>query len=132
LKVKILEESSYKVVAVMDGDLCPAEDFLKNGEKSTYASRIGLERFLEHIAANGLQKMPAAWSHEVDKPNGIYEISKGRLRLFYFRGHGEQIVVCTDGIMKKGPKVDKQSVARAVDYKNQYFQAVRNKQIEVT
>ena len=42
LKVKVLAELRFRVVAVCDGDSCPAEDFISAGEESTKASRDGL------------------------------------------------------------------------------------------
>lgn len=124
-------EDAYRVVGVMEGDQCAAEDFLLQGERSTAASREGLVTMLGYVATNGLQNMPNAWSHEADKPAGIYEFIKGPLRLFYFKGLNGEIAVCTSGVRKSGQKADKAAVAHAIAMKKQYMTAVKNNTYEV-
>lgn len=124
MKVKILFHEKYSVVAVMDRAKCPAEDFLLDGESSTKSTRDGLLNVLEHIAENGLENS-AAWVHEANKKEGIYEFVKGKLRLFFFKGTNGQIAVCTTGVRKKAQKADKSSVDTAIKYKNQYFDAIQ-------
>lgn len=131
MKVKILVKDAYRVVGVMDGDQCAAEDFLLQGASNTAASRMGMFSMLEYVAANGLQNMPSAWSHEADKPAGIYEFIKGPLRLFYFKGLNGEIAVCTSGVRKSGQKADKAAVAHAIAMKKQYMTAVKNNTYEV-
>lgn len=131
MKVKELFYEQYQVVAVMDGDDCPAEDFLVEGEASTESSREGLMVMISHIAEYGFQNCPSGWTHEVSKPDGIYELIKGRLRLFFFKGTGKQIVVCTHGIMKKTQKASKQEVSKAKAYKDSYEAAQGENQLKV-
>jgi hypothetical protein len=83
----------FEIVAVMDGDECPAESFLLHGEESTEAVRYGLMHMLGTIAENGLQNVPHAWVHEANKNLKIYEFIKGPLRLFFFKGKNGQIAV---------------------------------------
>ncbi len=129
MKVKVLYSDKYDVVAVMDGDDCPTEDFLENGEATTQASREGLSIILQHIAENGLNG--ASWVHEANKQEGIYEFTKGKLRLFFFKGVNNQIAVCTTGVIKKQQKADKPSVNKAIGYKKQYAQAIETNSITV-
>jgi len=131
LKVKVLAELRFRVVAVCDGDSCPAEDFISAGEESTKASRDGLLEMIGHVAERGLQNIPSAWWHEADKAKGIYEFRKGPLRLFFFKGTGKDIAVCTSGIRKSGQKADKQSVNKAAVWKAAYFDAIANSTYEV-
>ena len=126
MKVKRLAEDAFNIVAVMDGNECAAEKFLTDGEKTTQANRDGLFKFLEHTAKHGLQGIPSAWWHEVDKPNGIYEFIKGSLRLFFFKGHGNDIAICTVGGRKKGQKVDKSAVQTSIGWKKSYETAYSN------
>ena len=60
----------------MEQDTCPALEFLLEDEANTRASRNGLLLMLQHVAANGFDGIPAAWSHEVNKDEGIYEFIK--------------------------------------------------------
>ncbi|MNK90270.1 hypothetical protein D3C87_1103140 [compost metagenome] len=131
MRVQLLAEDSFQVVAIMTGDKCPAVDFLSAGEKATAASRKGLLRMIEHIAEHGLGGLPVAWSHEVNKDEGIYELVKGDLRLFFFKGKDRQITVLTSGIMKKGRKVDALSVARAIALKKEYLSAQQRNLLKV-
>ena len=131
MKVKELFSEDYRVVAVMDGDSCPAEDFMREGEESTRAARDGLLQVLMFVAANGLQKCPSGWYHEVNKKEGIYEFIKHPLRLFFFKGEGKDIAVCTTGIRKKGQKVDKSSVIRAANWRKSYFESINSATLEV-
>jgi len=131
LNLKLLAQSKYQVVGVMDGDGCPAEEFLLNGESSTRAAREGLVYFLEKVADEGLQNVPPAWFHEVDKQNSIYEFTKGALRLFFFKGQDGQIAVCTTGIRKSGQKVDKASVKKASLMRTNYFAALKDNTVKV-
>ena len=130
MKAKILVESRFRVVAVMDGDDCPVEDFLTKGEKSTEAHRSGLYVLMERAANEGLQALSSAQFHEVDKNNGIYEFIKGPLRLFCFKGSDGVVAVCTDGARKQGQKVDKAAVQSAIRTKADYLSAQQNEALE--
>lgn len=131
MQVKVLAELRFRVVAVIDGASCPVEDFISAGEVSTKASRDGLFEMIGHIAERGLQNIPPAWWHEADKAKGIYELIKGPLRLFFFKGAGKDIAVCTSGIRKSGQKADKHSVNRAAILKAAYFDAIAKNTYEV-
>lgn len=131
MKVKVLNEGKYRVVGTMSGEDCPAEDFLAHGERQTQASRTGLLKMLQLAADQGLSGMPAAWSHEASKQDGIRQFIKGDLRLFFFEGMDGEIAVCTGGVRKSGQKADKAAVARAADLKKAYFQAKAAKTLEL-
>lgn len=131
MRVKNLFSAEYSIVAVMVGDTCPAEDFLIAGEDSTESARNGIRKFLEYACTHGLQGIPSAWSHEVNKEHGIYEFIKGPLRLFFFKGKNGQIAVCTGGTRKDGRKADQSSVAAAIKFKATYFEAIRTSTLEV-
>jgi hypothetical protein len=132
LHIKTLYAAEYEVVAVVGDDgTCAAEEFLCTGEETTRASRQGLAQMLRTVARMGLQDVPAAWSHEANKKEQIYEFRKGPLRLFYFKGEGRQIAVCTTGVRKSGNKADKSAVARAAAYRKEYFAAVHANTLEV-
>jgi hypothetical protein len=114
----------------MDGDACAADDFLYEGEATTGAARVGLSVMLQHIADLGPQEVPPGWSHEANKRHGIYEFIKGPLRLFYFKGQGNTIAICTGGGRKKGKKADKALVAAAIREKQRYMQALNDNTYE--
>jgi hypothetical protein len=131
LNLKILSQDVYRVLAVKEGERCPAEDFLTQGEKTTAAYRAGLVRFIQEIARNGLQQVPSAWWHEANKEHGIYELIKGPLRLFFFKGANGDIAVCTEGTRKSGQKADKARVQKAIQYKKTYLTAIEKNTCEL-
>lgn len=115
----------------MDGKNCPVLDFLTVGEASTSSVRAGLIEMLTHVAENGLQGAPSKWFHEADKASGIFEFIKGPLRLFFFKGNGRDIAVCTIGVRKSGQKADGLVVKASVRWKKDYVSAVVNGTYEV-
>jgi hypothetical protein len=131
LKVKILFEAQFKIVATMDGENCPAEQFLLDGEDATEAARTGLVQILEFLAENGLGKASHAWLHEANKEEQIYEFIKGPLRLFFFKGNDGHIAVCTQGVRKNGKKADKAAVAHAADLRSKYESAHKQHTLEI-
>jgi hypothetical protein len=131
LKLKVLAEGEYEIVAVMDGDACPAEAFLTEGPSDTYATRAGLVEMLKEVAQSGFHGVPGKWCHEANKKEQVYEFIKGPLRLFYFKGSGKQIAVCTGGARKKGNKADAGAVAFAAGMRKAYFKAVKENTLEI-
>ena len=131
MKLKVLAEDAYQVVAVMDGDACPAEDFIAQGDAKTQAAREGLLEMIGHVAEHGLHGAPSTWFHEANKKEKIYEFVKGPLRLFFFKGEGNQVAVCTTGTRKSGQKADPACVNKAAKYRNRYFDAKANNTCEV-
>jgi hypothetical protein len=126
LRLKQLFSGKFEIVAILDGEVCPAERFLLDGEKSTEASRLGLMQMLSEVAEVGLQKVPQSWVHEADKTLKIYEFIKGPLRLFFFKGKNGQIAVCTTGVRKSGDKADNAAVKKAAKLRNDYYEALKN------
>lgn len=131
MQVKILFEAQFKIVAVMDGETCPAEQFLLEGEDATAGHRTGLIQILEYLAENGLAEASHAWLHEASKKDEIFEFIKGPLRLFFFKGSNGHIAVCTGGVRKHGRKADKQAVARAAALRVEYQTAITEKSLEI-
>lgn len=131
MRITILAEDRYQVVATMEGDACPTLDFLEQGEEATRSWRNNLSIFLEHIAREGFRDVSAAQVREASKIEKILEFRKGDLRLFFFKGQGHQIAVCTAGLVKKGQRADKGAVAKAADLRRKYFLAVEDDTIEV-
>lgn len=131
MKIQALFTDAYQIVAVLDGDDCPAQDFLTNRGADQEANSTGLLEMMGHISKSGFRNTPSKWTHEANKNNGIYELIKGRLRLFYFHGKGNQIIVCTGGAVKNGKKANPQEVAKAIKYKEDYFKAIEGNTLEL-
>lgn len=120
MRVKLLFEGVFKVVAVLSGDDCPTEDFLRTLLDAGDSSAAGLHQMLKHVATCGLDQIPRNWSHIASQRDEVYEFIKGDFRLFYFKGKDGQIAVCTGGTRKSGQKADKPSVNRAAHWRKEY------------
>ena len=75
MKLKVLAKGEYEIVAVMDGDACPAEAFLTEGPSDTDATRAGLVAMLEQVAQSGFHGVPGKWCHEANKKEQVYEFA---------------------------------------------------------
>ena len=127
LELVVIETDKYTVAAVLKNGTCEATEFLEGLEEKTYRGSVdGLYALMDLVSKAGLQDISTKLSHCVNEEEKIYEFIKGRLRLFYFKGKGDLLVICTGGVIKKTQKVDEKQVARAVALKKQYLQAVKN------
>jgi Phage derived protein Gp49-like (DUF891) len=126
LELVVIETDKYTVAAVLKNGNCEVTEFLEELEETYHASVDGLYALIGLVSKTGLQDVSTKLSHCVNEEEKIYEFIKGKLRLFYFKGKGDLLVVCTSGIIKKTQKVDEKQVARAVALKKQYLQAVKD------
>ena len=123
MRIKTLASDRFVIVAVMVGNVCPVESFIASKDKQTRVVGAGFVQMLNYIAEHGFQAAPSHWSHEANKELGIYELIKGNFRLFYFKGIGNQIAVCSDVTRKAGRKADSAAVQKAAEYRQEYFDA---------
>lgn len=130
MRLRVLAKSKNRILGVEVGGECPSEAFLSDSEAEMDASRIGMRMVLNHLCEHNFDSV-SNWIHQVNKTEKIYEIKKGRLRLFFFRGDGSDIAICTTGLVKKTQKVDPSAIAKAVSMKTQYWDAVARNAIKV-
>lgn len=131
MKIKVLLKGQFTVAAVMNGNVCSAETFITEGETAYEASRDGLADLLDRVASSGLSNLSSKQTHEVDKQHKIYEFIKGKLRLFYFKGQGDTVVVCTTGVLKQSQRADKKAVAEAIKCQKAYQAAITDGSLEL-
>lgn len=130
---KLYSGQSYTIVATFDGTSCPVKDFLTTKDENIVSYAAGFDVMLKHIAANGFESAPVAWTHLAsNKKAGVYELIKGPYRLFYFKGEGNMIAVCTIVTRKHGQKADKGSVNLSITKKSDYQTAIQDGHIEIT
>ncbi|MDN3512668.1 MAG: type II toxin-antitoxin system RelE/ParE family toxin [Candidatus Jettenia sp.] len=128
MEIKILFEDRFAISAIMKGNECPAEESIKGNMEERYIGNCNnLLLKLKQISRLGFEQLSNKMSHYVNKDPKIYEIIQGKLRLIYFHGEGNLIVVCTEVIVKNTQKVDKAVVNRAIRAYNDYHESVRNK-----
>lgn len=126
MELTIIFSDKYNVTAVSSSGICKVTDFLLELEEAYQASAEGLFNVMERVSKDGLEQLPHSLSHFVDKKEKIYEFIKGDLRLFYFKGHDNLLVVCTSVVIKKTQKVDKKQVNLATRLKLEYLQSVKD------
>lgn len=124
MKTKILAEGKYVISSVLKGGKCPVVESPLCTDSNYSSSFSKLIDVIQRIAANGFQNIPASLSHAVNSKPKIFEIIRGDLRLFYFHGDKNRIVVCTELITKKTPKVDKKVVKRAITAYEDYYSSL--------
>lgn len=125
MQVLVLHKNRHKVGAVGNSDSCESLDFLMNLNANYQASADGLFELLERISQEGLAEISTKLSHRVDENENIYELIKGKLRLFYFKTEDDFLIICTTALIKKSQAVDPKHVKKAIRLKHEYLQAVK-------
>lgn len=135
MRLLVLEETRWVVTAAQhrkpSGEYeCPLlesfESLGRNYEKSLVGLQVMLEKFSEH----GPKMLHDGICHEIDENDKLFEFIKGDLRLIWFYGDGNKIIVCSHCFIKKGQKTSKTDKADAKRIKHQY-EALRAKGIAV-
>ena len=126
MKLKILVEGRYIVSAIMNGDACPVEDALLDEDPAYESYRSGLLNMLERVGEDGFKNFSAKQSHYINDDPKIYEFIRGPLRLIYFHGKENNVVVTTEIVVKKSTKADAKVVNRAKQIRKDYFESIQN------
>lgn len=133
MKLLTLEKRNREVLAIMEddgpGNCCPVLAFLKSQPKERSGSAKGFRVLFRRYAESGRAGLNDDLYHEVDKPEKIWEFIKGSLRVFCFEDEGG-IVILSHGAIKKGQKVDRREVAKAIRNKRSYLAAKEAGQLE--
>jgi hypothetical protein len=125
MQILVIHSNQYKIGAVGNSASCESIDFLMDSEATYKASADGLLYLLEHISHEGLANISTKLSHRVDENENIYELIKGRLRLFYFKTEDDFLIICTSALIKKSQAVDQKHVKKAIRLKYEYLDAVK-------
>lgn len=126
MRIKILVEGEYVISAVMDGDTCAVEDVLLSGDTAIEGYCVGFLHMLEIVSKEGFKKFSSKQSHYINEDPKIYEFIRGPLRLIYFHGKDNNVVVSTEVVLKKSKKADKKVVHRAIQIRKDYFESIEN------
>jgi hypothetical protein len=82
MQILVTYSNQYKIGAVGNADSCEPIDALIAMGANYQASVDGLFTLLERISHEGLANISTKLSHRVDENENIYELIKGKLRLF--------------------------------------------------
>lgn len=91
-----------------------------NYSKSLAGLLVMLGKFSEH----GRKMLNDGICHEVDENEKIFEFIKGDLRLLWFYGNGNKIIICSHCFIKRGSKTPKPEKAIAIKLRKEYFSLV--------
>lgn len=135
MKLQRLESSLWDVTAPIhesNGEqFCSLVDFLASLGKQYEGSVSGLFDLFERFATSGRETFNDDLCHYVDKDEKIWEFVKGDIRVLWFYGAGNRIIICTHGFIKKSQKTPQKEINRAISIKEQYLKAEKNKTIEI-
>jgi hypothetical protein len=131
LQLKQLYKQHFSVCAVTNRGSCLVSISLFDTIEDQYSqNRKKLRAMLKDIADEGFQA-ETMYSKVVDRPNDIWELKAGKLRLLYFKGDHPNIIICTDLHVKHSRLVDPQAVDHAVRCRNNYLRAYKNKDLDI-
>lgn len=107
------------------------EEHLNNGNRSSDCE--GLVNLIERAASDpsGPKALGSGLCHEVTvqgEPK-IFQFIKGRLRVLWFYGRGEKVIICSHGLFKKTQRTPRPEVEKALALRKEYFDAEKNNNI---
>ncbi|WP_020482523.1 type II toxin-antitoxin system RelE/ParE family toxin [Methylomonas sp. MK1] len=120
MKLKVIHSARYKIAAVMNGDSCDLEAFFNELSAKYNASATGLFTLIDRIAKEGLDGLSSQLWHMVDNNEKIFELIKGDLRLLFFKGNGDVLIIASHGFIKKSQKTPDKEKTKAIRHKKQY------------
>ncbi len=129
MKLRLLLEGNYRVLAVCSGrGDCQLLEFLNQleGDFSDQAARM--YHRLEETARQGPSRR-----QEICRKIGqeIWEFREGKLRVLWFYGEREEIIVCSHGFFKQSQKTPRIEKNRALDCRRRYFAALAQGDIDI-
>lgn len=135
MRLLILESSRWTVTAAQEPDAsgvhrCRFTTSMASLGPNYAKSAAGLMVMLENFSEHGRKMLNDGICHEVDENEKLFEFIKGDLRLIWFYGNGNQIIICSHCFVKKGRKTPPSEKAAAIRLKREYFSIV-DKGLEV-
>jgi hypothetical protein len=134
MRLLVLEESKWIVTAAQEkagsGYRCALVDSLAKLGSNYEKSLDGLLSLLAKFSEHGQRMLNDGICHEVDENEKLFEFIKGDLRLIWFYGRGNKIIICSHCFIKKGKKTPPSEKAAATSIKREYFRLL-DRNIEV-
>lgn len=125
MRLLVVERDTWTVTAAQErtnqGNYhCPLTESI-NALGANYDKSVdGLLSLLEKFSKHGTRILNDELCHEVDSENKIFEFIKGSLRLLWFYGAGNKIIICSHVFIKKGQKTPAAQKNAAIELKNKY------------
>ncbi|WP_175645509.1 type II toxin-antitoxin system RelE/ParE family toxin [Pseudomonas sp. KK4] len=109
---------------------CPLIESLTELGPNYEKSMDGLLSMLAKFSEHGQRMLNDGICHEIDENEKLFEFIKGDLRLIWFYGKGNKIIICSHCFIKKGRKTPSPEKAAATKIKREYFRLL-DQNIEV-
>ncbi len=137
--LRIINSPKWDIVAVVEEEhgqqSCGLLDFFEQLEKSGgfNGSIDGMFALLEHVATSerGPNELSDKLCHLVDGKHQIFEFIKGRIRILWFYGEANKLIVCSHGFIKKTQKTPKEEVGKCVTIMERYQQAHQDNAVDI-
>ena len=113
MELLILESHLWDVTAIINKDegCCPLTDFFDGLESKYKGLASGMFDLFERFSQSGRDKFNDDLCHYVDKDEKIWEFIKGDIRVLWFYGQGNRIIVCSHGFLKNSRKTPKKEIS---------------------
>jgi mRNA-degrading endonuclease RelE of RelBE toxin-antitoxin system len=124
----------WQIYAIANDQGCPVEESLEQwlNDASLRKHATGMLDLIVKIGQ--CQQGPvmfAANCHEAVAGEGIYRLRKGELRLYFFYGNNQKVIVCPHGEIKRTDKVSKTVRQLLIEARNNYLEAHRTKALKI-
>jgi hypothetical protein len=100
---------------------CPVLEFLREQNEVKADQVAQLAALLERTAREGPPRNETKFK-KVEGSNGIFEFKSYQMRLYCFFDGGD-LIICTNGAVKKRDRSDPPDIVRAEEWKRLYFEA---------
>lgn len=113
-----------------NNDQCELLEFLssfpeKTQEHKAASALIAVIKRLQYEISGPMALKGTPYCHEAISGQQVYEFRKMSLRLYWFYGVGEKIIICAYGIEKRHPKTSKEDRKRLIELRNMYLADVQ-------
>lgn len=100
---------------------CPALEFFREQAQLHRENLTRLQALLTDVARYGPRTGDRKFKR-VAGTDGLFEFKEYQLRLFCFWGEG-RVIICTNGVVKKQDRSDRDVIKTALKWKSAYLQA---------
>jgi hypothetical protein len=123
----------WRLYSILDETgACPVtsklEQLLSTRRHEAHAAALVqlIENLSHHDEGPKLFQGNSAICHEAVSGEGIYSFRKGSLRLYWFYGDGQKVVVCSEVAIKTTDKTDSKVRKRLIADRDNYFAATKS------
>jgi hypothetical protein len=105
-----------------EAELLDFVDNLPKGtrERKAAESLLGLINHIQYLVRGPQDLQGTKYCHEAISGEGIYEFIKKPIRIYWFYGDSDKVVICAYGVEKRWDKTDKNDRKRLIRLRDDY------------